>query len=113
MVLLGNFNGQNLSESLSANIKQIAYNKNPSSPIDEEKIRNQADKTDVEIWLRIVPDVEYIKLVVFHGNIVGAMLVGDTNLEETFENLILNKVDVGSIGIQLLDPDIDIEDYFD
>ena len=44
---------------------------------------------------------------------IGAVLIGDTDMEETFENLILNKLDISSIEDSLLDPDIDIEDYFD
>ena len=47
------------------------------------------------------------------GRIRGAMLVGDTDLEETFENLILNQLNVGALGLDLLDPAIDLEDYFD
>ena len=39
------------------------------------------------------------------------MLIGDTDLEETFENLILSQIDV--TGMDLLDPDLDLEDYFD
>ena len=38
---------------------------------------------------------------------------GDTELEETFENLLLNQLDVSSYGESLLDPNIDIADYFD
>ena len=37
----------------------------------------------------------------------------ETDLEETFENLILNRIDVGHLGSQLLDPEHDLEDYFD
>ena len=48
-----------------------------------------------------------------HGRVRGALLVGETDLEETFENLILNKLNVGAMGLDLLDPTIDIEDYFD
>lgn len=44
---------------------------------------------------------------------VGAVLIGETDLEETFENLILNQMDLTSYGEELLNPDIDIEDYFD
>ena len=44
---------------------------------------------------------------------IGAMLIGETGLEETFENLILGQLYVGAIGVGLLDPDIDIDDYFD
>jgi hypothetical protein len=66
-----------------------------------------------EIWLRVTPHKEYIKLVVFQGKIVGALLIGDTGLEEVFENLILNRLDVGQYGINLLDPSVDIADFFD
>lgn len=34
-------------------------------------------------------------------------------LQETFENLILNQMDLSRFGEDLLNPDIDIEDYFD
>lgn len=44
---------------------------------------------------------------------VGAVLIGETDLEETFENLILNRMDLTAYGEELLNPDIDIEDYFD
>ncbi len=43
----------------------------------------------------------------------GAVLIGETDLEETFENLILNQMDLSHYGADLLDPNIDIEDYFD
>ena len=35
------------------------------------------------------------------------------SVQETFENLILNQMDLSRFGESLLDPDIDIEDYFD
>ena len=47
------------------------------------------------------------------GRVQGALLIGDTDLEETFENLILNQIDVSALGEDLINPDIDIEDYFD
>ncbi len=47
------------------------------------------------------------------GKVKGAILIGETDLEETFENLILNQTDVGHLGEELLNPDVDIEDYFD
>ena len=47
------------------------------------------------------------------GRMQGALLIGDTDLEETFENLILNQLDLSAYGEDLLDPNIDIEDYFD
>jgi NAD(P)H-nitrite reductase large subunit len=67
----------------------------------------------VEIWTRVTPGVEYVKVVVHRGKVVGALLIGDTDLEEVFENLILNKLDVSRLGVEMLDPAIDIQDYFD
>ncbi len=67
----------------------------------------------LEVAIRYSPGQEYIKLVLVHGRVVGALLIGETDLEETFENLILNRIDVGHLGSQLLDPEHDLEDYFD
>ncbi|XP_063973198.1 pyridine nucleotide-disulfide oxidoreductase domain-containing protein 1 [Diachasmimorpha longicaudata] len=68
---------------------------------------------DYEILLRVTKDEEYIKLVLKEGKLQGAVLIGDTDLEEMCENLILNQLDVSIYGEDLLDPNIDIEDYFD
>jgi hypothetical protein len=67
----------------------------------------------VEVLMRVTPGVEYVKVVVVGGRVKGAMLIGETDLEETFENLILNQLDVSRYGVHLLDPDFDVEDYFD
>jgi NAD(P)H-nitrite reductase large subunit len=69
--------------------------------------------SSVEIWLRITTNKEYVKLVVHRNRIVGALLIGETELEEVVENLILNKTDVSSYGIDILNPDFEIDDYFD
>ncbi|XP_015113870.1 pyridine nucleotide-disulfide oxidoreductase domain-containing protein 1 [Diachasma alloeum] len=68
---------------------------------------------DYEILLRMTKDEEYVKLVVKGGKLQGAVLIGETDLEEVCENLILNQLDVSIYGEDLLDPNIDIEDYFD
>ena len=83
MVLLGKYNAQGLSR-------------------DEH-----------ELLLRVTKDVEYVKTVMVDGRMVGAILIGDTDLEETFENLILNRMDLSRFGEGLLDPNVDIEDFFD
>lgn len=75
--------------------------------------RKVEKNNDIEIWTRMTTDVEYVKVVVYKGKVVGAMLIGDTGLEEVFENLILNMLDVSAIGIDLLNPSLDLEDYFD
>lgn len=63
--------------------------------------------------LRCTKGQEYIKVVMQNGRMMGAVLIGETDLEETFENLILNQMNLSSYGEDLLDPNIDIEDYFD
>ncbi|XP_018425822.1 PREDICTED: pyridine nucleotide-disulfide oxidoreductase domain-containing protein 1 [Nanorana parkeri] len=68
---------------------------------------------DYELMLRFTKGLEYIKVVMQNGRMVGAVLIGETDLEETFENLILNQMDLSAYGEDLLDPNIDIEDYFD
>jgi NAD(P)H-nitrite reductase large subunit len=71
------------------------------------------DNNNYELLLRVTQGHEYIKIVLHNGRIIGALLIGNTDLEETMENLILNKLDVSHHGELLLDPSIDIEDYFD
>lgn len=75
--------------------------------------KTDKQRSNFEIWIRITPNKEYIKVVVFNGKVIGALLIGDTDMEEVFENLILNQLDVGNYGIGLLNPEIDITDYFD
>ncbi|XP_059969929.1 pyridine nucleotide-disulfide oxidoreductase domain-containing protein 1 isoform X1 [Mesoplodon densirostris] len=68
---------------------------------------------DHELILRCTKGQEYIKAVLQNGRMMGAVLIGETDLEETFENLILNQMNLSAYGEDLLDPSIDIEDYFD
>lgn len=77
------------------------------------KYNAQGLGTDHELLLRCTRGQEYLKLVMQNGRMKGAVLIGETNLEETFENLILNQMDLSAYGENLLDPRIDIEDYFD
>lgn len=57
--------------------------------------------------------LEYVKVVLRDGRMEGVILIGETDLEETCENLILNQTDLTPFKDHLLDPDIDIEDFFD
>lgn len=66
-----------------------------------------------EVLLRITKGSEYVKCVMKNGRMQGAVLIGETDLEEMCENLILNQLDLTDFGEDLLNPDIDIEDYFD
>lgn len=69
--------------------------------------------TDYECLIRTTPKMEFIKFVIKDGRLQGAILIGDTDLAETCENLILNQLDLTPYGDDILNPDIDIEDYFD
>ena len=71
------------------------------------------DRVDVEYLLRCGKGDEYIKIVLFRDKMVGAVLIGETGLEEMCENLILNQLDLRDLKDQILNPDIDMEDYFD
>lgn len=77
------------------------------------KFNGQGLDGDFELLFRITPDKEYIKFVLKNGRLVGALLIGETGLEETCENLILNQIDLTPFGDDILNPNIDIEDYFD
>ncbi|CAO1328280.1 unnamed protein product [Diamesa hyperborea] len=77
------------------------------------KFNAQGLDDNYDLLFRITPDKEYIKFVLFEGKLIGALLIGETGLEETCENLILNQIDLTPYGDDILDPNIDIEDYFD
>lgn len=66
-----------------------------------------------EILLRMTKGKEYIKFILEDNKLQGAILIGETDLEETCENLILNQLDLSPFGDDILNPNIDIEDYFD
>lgn len=68
---------------------------------------------DYEMLLRMTRGVEYVKFVLVDHRLQGAVLIGDTDLEEMCENLILNQLDLSPYGDDILNPDIDVEDYFD
>ncbi|KAK3097102.1 hypothetical protein FSP39_006355 [Pinctada imbricata] len=57
--------------------------------------------------------IEYVKVILQEGRMQGAVLIGETDLEETFENLILNQIDLSPFKEELLNPNIDIDDFFD
>lgn len=77
------------------------------------KFNAQGLGNDYELLVRCSKGSEYIKVVLQNGRMCGAVLIGETDLEETFENLILNQIDLTSVKEHLLNPDVDIEDYFD
>jgi hypothetical protein len=59
------------------------------------------------------PDASFVRVVLLRGRMQGAVLIGETDLEETFENLILDALDLSTYGPALLDPDVELDHVFD
>lgn len=66
-----------------------------------------------EMLVRVQENQQYVKVIVRDGRLKGCILIGDTDLEETFENLIVNQLDISEIKESLLENTVDLEDYFD
>jgi len=122
VILLGLYNGQGLGSAYEHALRsQLVVTSSGLERIDktlkEKAAKLIAESSSIQVQLRVTPGKEYIKIIILHGRVVGALLVGDTDLEETLEHLIMNRLDLrrgedGSI-LDLLNPDIDIEDFFD
>eukprot|EP00212_Chloropicon_laureae_P007360 CAMPEP_0197497618 /NCGR_PEP_ID=MMETSP1311-20131121/52479_1 /TAXON_ID=464262 /ORGANISM="Genus nov. species nov., Strain RCC856" /LENGTH=265 /DNA_ID=CAMNT_0043043291 /DNA_START=52 /DNA_END=849 /DNA_ORIENTATION=- len=67
---------------------------------------------DVVLYSRATEDT-FARVLLLRGRMQGAVLVGETDLEEVCENLILSGIDLSSYGPELLDPEVELEDYFD
>ncbi|CAI9736659.1 nucleotide-disulfide oxidoreductase domain-containing 1-like [Octopus vulgaris] len=77
------------------------------------KFNAQGLGNDYELLLRVTEDEEYLKVVLSNNRMQGAILIGETDMEETFENLILNQMDLTCFKENLLEPGIDVDDFFD
>jgi NAD(P)H-nitrite reductase large subunit len=58
-------------------------------------------------------DPSFVRVLLLRGRMVGAALIGETGLEETFENLILDQLDLAGLGPALMDPDVELDHVFD
>ena len=59
------------------------------------------------------PGGSFVRVLLLRGRMQGAVLIGDTDLEEVCENLILSGLDLSPWGPGLLDPNTDLADLFD
>lgn len=108
-MLLGLYNAQGIQyhdAELQKKIKTIVVN-------EAQLTSDTNEREELEVWIRCTPRSEYIKFVVCRGKLVGALMIGDSELEEVAENLILNELDIQAMNISLLNPDLDLADYFD
>jgi hypothetical protein len=83
-----------------------------------DEVRQLKSRGELRTLVRCKPGgcEEFIKLHLLHDRIIGAMLIGGeetADLEETFENLMLNQSNLEQFGDFLNDVDIDLADYFD
>jgi NAD(P)H-nitrite reductase large subunit len=81
-----------------------------------QKLQQQR-REDVMMYSRVLdegtPSATFVRVLLLRGKMQGAVLIGDTDLEETFENLILDGLDLSQFGPALLDPDIELDHVFD
>eukprot|EP01026_Neomeris_dumetosa_P019331 TRINITY_DN17796_c0_g2_i5.p1 TRINITY_DN17796_c0_g2~~TRINITY_DN17796_c0_g2_i5.p1 ORF type:complete len:506 (+),score=83.99 TRINITY_DN17796_c0_g2_i5:87-1604(+) len=70
------------------------------------------DEKDIIMYSRVMDDT-FVRVLMVHGKMQGAVLIGDTDLEETFENLILDRLDLSAYGPNILDPEVELDHYFD
>ena len=112
VILLGLYNGQKFESEKESELVSYAR-----AIYDDEKNENDEKNTNSNsVFQTGQPDRDastFVRILLRRGKMIGAVLLGDTDLEETFENLILDEIDVSRFGASLLDPEIDIEDYFD
>lgn len=60
------------------------------------------ENTNVKFLYRITENLEYVKVIIRNGKVIGAVLIGDTEMEEVFENLIQNELDISMLEDDLL-----------
>lgn len=92
VVLLGRYNGQGLEAEPSEDI--VLYCR--SKPPDEKG--NGAT---------------FVRLLLRQDRVEGAVLIGETGLEEAVEHLILDRLIVGHLMPELLDPNMELDEVFD
>eukprot|EP00775_Hariotina_reticulata_P012612 gene12612-12742_t len=73
---------------------------------------------DITMYTRVLDEenpekATFVRVLLLRGRLQGAVLIGETDLEETFENLILDGLDLSTFGPELLDPDIELDHVFD
>ena len=75
--------------------------------------RVPASAADSLVHQRVDPGISFVKLRLcpHTGRLLGAVLIGDTDLDETCENLLLSRLDLS--GVDLLADGADLEDFFD
>lgn len=82
-----------------------------------QRLENEPER-DMVSYSRIMDPLEpegrtFVRILLLRGRVQGAVMIGDTDLEETMENLIMDGLDVSRYGAELLDPDVELDHVFD
>lgn len=59
------------------------------------------------------PNATFVRVLLLRHRLMGAVLIGNTDYEEVFENLILDGLDLSSYGPDLLSSEVDLDQVFD
>ena len=88
--------------------------KNTPCDIVSDSAKFESEMKNVLILFRLCPSRnEYAKVILIDGRVVGALIIGDIDLEEVLESLLISNTDLSFLSTRVLDPEIDLEDYFD
>jgi hypothetical protein len=82
-----------------------------------QKLQDEPEQ-DLDMYLRVMnenslEEATFVRVLLLRGRMQGAVLIGETELEETFENLILDGLDLAGYGPGLLDPNVELDHVFD
>ena len=112
VVLLGLYNGQKLKDEPESDL--VSYSK-VTEEGDAGHHRGHCCRPGNRREGKKEDDKErtFVRILLLRGKVQGAVLIGETDLEEVMENLILDGLDVGGYGPDLLNPEIELEHIFD
>jgi pyridine nucleotide-disulfide oxidoreductase domain-containing protein 1 len=116
VILLGLYNGQGLGDEDAADM--VSYSRIGSSDDGHHGggCCGKHTPTNIRIGNRDKEHHDertFVRILLLKGRVIGAVLIGETGLEEALENLILDRLDVGVYGPSLLDPDFELDHVFD
>lgn len=112
IVLLGLYNGQGLEHVPEEDL--VSYSREIGS-FKAENLIDSTTKRSVDSCRiqEIIDHRTFVRVLLLRGRVQGAVLIGETDLEETMENLIYDAIDVSSLGASILDPDVELDHIFD
>lgn len=113
IILLGVYNGQGLGDEDAADM--VSYSRIGSTNDGHHGGGGCCGKHTISDKSKQHHDGErtFVRILLLRGRVIGAVLIGETGLEEALENLILDRLDVGMYGPSLLDPDFELDHVFD